>query len=100
MSEIICPQCQTTFTPESVEKAAIAEIERAIYDLELAKAELIKKGSQTVFAEEVESSTFRAKVLKTLDFLGLVEQENEVQASGSARKFANFLGLVDLEPAK
>jgi len=53
-----------------------------------------------VVAEEVESSTFRAKVLKTLDFLGLVEQENEVQASGSARKFANFLGLVDLEPAK
>jgi hypothetical protein len=42
----------------------------------------------------------RTKLLKTLDFLGLVEDKDEVKNSGTLRKFANSLGLVDLEPAK
>jgi site-specific recombinase len=92
----------------SVEAAAINEIDRAITALEVAKAKLAKntlnsdpnEDEDSEDDSEVKSSSFRAKALKTLDFLGLLEDKNEVKSSGSLRKFANSLGLVDLEPAK
>ena len=45
-------------------------------------------------------SELKRVVRKGMSFLGLTDDEEEVYQVGTAKKFAHFLGLTDLEPAK
>ena len=102
MSTITCPNCEKSFNLEETKKAALDALNSQIQTLEEAKKALLT-GEDTTEASDVPAknpSELKRVVRKGMSFLGLTDDEEEVDQVGTAKKFAHFLGLTDLEPAK
>ena len=102
MNTITCPNCEKPFNVEETKKAALDALNSQIQALEEAKKALLKSENTPAISEAPTENPSEVKrvVRKGMSFLGLTDDEEEVDRVGTAKKFAHFLGLTDLEPAK